>query len=233
MQRFPLARRLRPATVLVGRELEPVVQIDGFSDRPDALVEAAAASVFTPAYGPAGGYPGLRAPAPLDYVESVVRALSAPIADAFGLGAARPARAECNFSLVTLPPDALVPMQRAPHVDTAEAAQFAILHYLCDERFGGTGFFRHKATGYETLTPERLTAYDQARAMESDADGYVDDGAPWFDRTGQVDATFNRLVIYRSRLLHSGRIMAPEDLSIDPRRGRLTANIFLTLRPAR
>lgn len=41
-------------------------------------------------------------------------------------------------------------------------------------------------------------------------------------------ADFNSLVVYRSRALHSGRILAPADLSPDPRRGRLTANIFVT-----
>ena len=230
MQRFPLARRLRPNVTTVGREREPVMLIDGLSERPQALVEAAAASVFAPAFGPAGGYPGLRAPAPLDYVEGVVRALSGPIAEVFALGDARPARAECNFSLVTLPPDSLAASQRAPHVDTSDAWQFAILHYLCDARFGGTGFFRHRATGFETLSVDRVAAYERARADEAEAVGYVDDGGAWFERTGEVDAAFDRLVIYRSHLLHSGRILAPQALSPDPHSGRLTANIFLTLR---
>lgn len=230
--RFPLARRLRLSAGHVGREREPVLLIDGLAERPEALVDAAAASAFAPAFGPAGGYPGLRAPAPLDYVETVVRALAGPIAEAFALGPVSPAGAECNFSLVTLPPHALRASQRAPHVDTADPWQFAILHYLCDARFGGTGFFRHRATGFETLTDERLPAYERARAAEGGAPGYVDDGGPWFERTGEVEAAFNRLVVYRSRLLHSGRILAPEALSPDPRRGRLTANIFLTLRSA-
>jgi hypothetical protein len=216
----------------VGSEGEPVMVIDGVLADAAALVDCAAASAFAPAHGPAGGYPGLRAPAPLDYVETVVRTLAAPIAEAFALGAARPARAECNFSLVTLAPDALVPAQRAPHIDTVDPWQFAILHYLCAPQFGGTSFFRHRVTGFETLSEARLADYDAVRAAEPDEPGYVVAGGRWFDAIGEVEAQSNRLVIYRSRLLHSGRILAPELLTADPRTGRLTANIFLTMRPA-
>jgi hypothetical protein len=35
------------------------------------------------------------------------------------------------------------------------------------------------------------------------------------------------LIVYRSRLLHSGQIIAPDRLDEDPRRGRLTANFFV------
>ena len=230
--RFPLSRRLRLRLDHVGVTREPVLLIDGLLERPEMLVDCAADATFTPAYGPAGGYPGLRAPAPLDYVEAVVRALTGPIGEAFALGAVRPARAECNFSLVTLPPDALAASQRAPHVDTVDPTQFAILHYLCAPRLGGTAFFRHRATGYEVLTDARLAAYDKARAAEPDGAGYVADGGRWFEQIGAVDAAFDRLVVYRSSLLHSGAIPLPEALTDDPRTGRLTANIFLTVRPA-
>jgi hypothetical protein len=228
--RFPLSSRLTIQVTEVGLEREPVMLIDGFAALPEHLVDAAACSSFEPAYGPAGGYPGLRAPAPLDYVAVAVRALTRPIGEAFALGPVRPVRAECNFSLVTLPPDTLVAAQRAPHVDTADPDQFAILHYLCDARFGGTAFFRHRATGFEAITPERWANFEAVRAGEGASGGYVGSDDPWFKQTGEVDAAFNRLVVYRSRLLHSGRILDPAALSPDPRRGRLTANIFATFR---
>lgn len=225
-----IADRPRTTVRRIGQQGEPLLAIDGMLARPAALVEAAAASDFQPAYGPAGGYPGLRAPAPLDYVGGLVRALVPTIVAAFALDpAARARRAECNFSLVTLPPDRLVPAQRAPHVDTVDPHQFAILHYLCPPAFGGTAFFRHRATGFETLTPERLPAYDAARAGEAAGTGYAGDDAA-FQRIDAVEAAFDRVVVYRSRLLHSGVISDPALLTDDPRTGRLTANIFLTLR---
>lgn len=231
---FALNGRLKLLTSHVGEEREPVLLIDGVMRDPQALVEAAAGEDFRPVFGPEGGYPGLRAPAPLAYVETLVRALQPTMAQAFGLGNVAPGRAECSFSLVTLRPDQLVPAQRIPHVDTVNPLQFALLHYLCDERFGGTAFYRHRATGFAALTEENLPEYEARRAEEEDlCAGYPLGDLDHFEELAAVDARFDRLVIYRSRLLHSGRIEAPELLSADPRRGRLTANVFVSFRPAR
>jgi hypothetical protein len=228
---FALRPRLSLSLRHLGREREPMLVIDRLMVDPGALVDMAARQVFSPVHGPAGGYPGVRAPAPLDLVQAVVRALTDPIGEAFGLGTVKPVRAECNLSLVTLAPAALVPSQRAPHIDTVDPWQFAILHYLCPSEFGGTGFFRHRATGYETLSAERLPTFDAARETEAADPGYVADGGRWFESTGEVEAAFDRVAVYRSCLLHSGRILASDRLSADPRQGRLTANIFVTFRP--
>jgi len=223
----------RPAVQSIGSEREPLLQIDDLLRFPEALVDFAASEVaFEPVYGPAGGYPGVRAEAPLDYVEAVVRGVDPLLRQAFGLGRAKLANAECNFSLVTLAPDLLVPAQRIPHVDTTYPLQFAFLHYLCGLDKGGTGFYRHRATGYETLTPERAAEYGAARAAEAgqETPGYITGDTPHFEQTGAVQAAFNRLVIYRSRVLHSGQVPRGALLSEDPRKGRLTANIFVTYR---
>ncbi|NYT42162.1 hypothetical protein HZY97_15430 [Sphingomonas sp. R-74633] len=224
----------RPAARLsrLGREGEPLFCLDGLMQRPQALVDYAATQAeFAPVHGPAGGYPGVRAPAPLDYVEAVVRALDPVVRDAFALGAVRLGRAECNFSMVTLAPGDLVPSQRAPHIDTSDPLHFAFLHYLCGPEQGGTAFYRHRATGFEAITPERAAAYEAARAVEPDpAPGYIHGDTPEFEQIGAADAAFDRLLVYRSRQLHSG--LPTGALAPDPRRGRLTANIFLSYRPA-
>jgi hypothetical protein len=227
---FSLVARPRAQLSRMGREGAPLLRIDGLMRDPAALVDYAATRThFAPAYGPAGGYPGIRAAAPLDYVEAVVRALDPVLRDAFALGAVRLGRAECNFSLVTLASDALVSSQRVPHIDTTDPLQFAFLHYLCGPEQGGTDFYRHRATGYEAITPDRLRAYESVRAAEPDpAPGYIVGDTPQFERIGGIDAAFDRLLVYRSRQLHSGRV--PGELNPNPRRGRLTANIFLTYR---
>ncbi|RYE56741.1 MAG: hypothetical protein EOP18_03860, partial [Rhizobiaceae bacterium] len=122
----------------LGQEREPLLQIEGLLRTPADLVDYAATETgFVPAYGPDGGYPGIRAPAPLDYVEAVVRGVDPLLRQAFDLGKARLANAECNFSLVTLAPDKLVAAQRIPHVDTTYGLQFAFLHYLGRPDQGG------------------------------------------------------------------------------------------------
>ncbi len=233
---FALNPRLTVSRELLGREGEPLLILDGVMRRPQALVDYAAREVsFRPAWGPADGFPGIRAPAPLNYVESLVRSLSPILEKAFGLDRVRLARAECNFSIVTLPPERLAPRQRIPHVDTVDPLQFALLHYLCDARFGGTAFYRHRATGFETLTAERLASYESARdrelAARPPAQGYIAADTAEYEQIGAVDAQFDRLIVYRSRLLHSGRIAPGIDLPEDPREGRLSANIFVNYRP--
>lgn len=230
--RFALAPRLTVAKTLLGRESEPLLVIDNAMADPQHLVEEAARATFAPAFGPAGGYPGLRAPAPLDYVEVVARALFPQIVAAFTLPPVKLARAECNFSVVTQPPETLVAIQREPHIDTVNPLQFAILHYLCGPQHGGTGFYRHRATGFEKLTENRIAPYRTARASEPQPPpGYPARDSEAFEYIGGIDAAFDRIAVYRSRLLHSGLIPDPARLSSNARTGRLTANIFLTLRP--
>jgi hypothetical protein len=228
---FTVAKGARLDASLIGDEREPLLAADRLLAAPGDLIELAAASEFAPAFGPAGGYPGLRAALPNAYIEFVVDLLIGPLSEAFALGPVRPVKAQGAFSLVTLPPDALVPAQRAPHVDSVDPMQFAILHYLCDSTAGGTAFYRHRATGYEVLSDRRVPAYTASRATQGAPDGYTGDGAPWFDQTAMVTAEMNRLVAYRSCVLHSGVVPSPARLSPDPRRGRLTANVFVTVAP--
>jgi hypothetical protein len=144
-------------------------------------------------------------------------------------------RFDCSFSMVTRRPCQLVAQQRLPHVDVARDDRVALLHYLCDEGFGGTAFFRQDETGLEQVGPEArarwLDAAREAAARLNGVHGYPGDGTPGYTRTGHVPARFNRLIAYRSFTLHSGIIDAPERLSDDPATGRLTTTFFADYAP--
>jgi hypothetical protein len=233
---FALNPHAAVETHRIGHEGEPVLVLDGVMRRPQALVDYAATEVlFEPSARYRSGYPGLLGPAPLNYVGDLVGALRPLIEDAFGLEAVTPARAQCNFSLVTLRPEELSLEQRLPHVDRVDPLQFAILHFLCDEGFGGTGFYRHRATGFESLTAERDSPHREALARElADAPppaAYVTGDTALYARTAVFEAKFDRVIVYRSRVFHSGQIRPGDPLSADPRQGRLTSNIFLNFRP--
>ena len=218
----------------VGAEREPVVVIDAASGDAAALVALAAErTTFAPATLAGSGYPGLLGPAPIAYLDAMVRFVLPLIAAHFGTGMLVPARARGNFSLVTTPPDALTPDQRVPHVDTADRMQFATVHFLSPDNRDGTGFFRHRATGFETIDADRLPAYRAAldRELATPPDpGYRLDSDDWFERIGAVEAQFDRLLLYRAALLHSGLITRLPEAPADPRRGRLTGNLFLQCR---
>jgi hypothetical protein len=224
---FCPAAAATPALHAIGAEPSPLLIIDDLLADWRALVDAAATAVFSPVTD--NLYPGIRAPMPLDFVGGLARALDPLLRDAFGLHTHTLARAECHFSLVTTAPADLVPLQCSPHIDTSDHRQIAVLLYLCDPRFGGTAFYRQAATGFEVITPEREAAWDAARdaALIAGAAGYAGDSAAGHEQIAAVVARPNRLIAYQSRRLHSGLIPDPDQLSTDPRTGRLTANIFI------
>lgn len=232
---FALRPSLKLLSTQVGAEREPVMVIDDILAEPGSLIDYAAREVrFDDGETGGTGYPGIRAPAPLNYVDRMVRALDPLIRETFALGEVALGNAECALSLVTTPPSRLHPQQRIPHYDTSYPLQFAILHYLCGPAFGGTAFYRHNQTGFEAITPPREPAYLAARDAElgqhPPPPAYIADASPLFTRLTGVAAAFNRVVVYRSRLLHSGQIPAAMPMTADPRTGRLTANIFLSYR---
>ena len=234
-QDFSLNDEPHVSVARIGAEREPVLVIDGLMRDASQLVDYAAEQGRFSAEAGIGYYPGIRSPAPLDYVEAVARATSPLIEQAFGLKAVKLARAECSFSILTRPPSGLAPLQRLPHVDTTYPLQFALLHYLCGERHGGTAFYRQRRTGFETITAARETAYlaaleEDLAARDGQAPSYITGTSPDYDQIGSVGARFDRAVVYRSCLLHSGQIGEGAWERPDPRRGRLTGNIFLSYR---
>lgn len=216
----------------LGAEDEPVILLDDFSPQAGTLLEAARQA----SYAPAGHhYPGVRAPAPAGYLQERGALLSRLIGEVFGLTAGADL-IESSYSMVTTPPARLTPIQRLPHFDGTDPKRLALLHYLCGPEAGGTSFYRHRATGFETITEARLPAYDAALRREVGEDGlppaaYFAGSTPRFERVGGVAAAFNRLVIYRGLRLHSGDILQPpgEDAA-DPQTARITINTFLAAR---
>jgi len=221
-------------TLHVGGEASPVIVIDDYLTEPRALVDFAASRVRFAA--PKNWYPGLRAePLPQDYVVETLRVLHRLIGEVFDLPTEGGVHANTYFGLATTAPADLSPLQRLPHFDTPNPRQIALLHYLCDAAHGGTSFFRHRATGYESMSDERLRPYFDRLDRELRERGprparYTSGSDDLFEEVERIDAKFNRLIVYRSRVLHSADVNAALGLSHDPRSGRLTANTFATYR---
>jgi Family of unknown function (DUF6445) len=217
----------------VGEERSPVIVIDDLLAQPSVLFRYACDHrQFSKVDG--NLYPGVRAPMPLGYVEGAVRALDPLIRNTYEIGDAVLSNAECFFSIVTTSPSDLQPLQKVPHIDTTDPLHFAVVHFLCDGAFGGTAFYRQRATGYETIGPDReviwAAARDEALFLMPDNVGYVDDSSADYVQIGLIPAKFDRLVLYRSNLLHSGFIPNHMPFSQDPKIGRLTANFFIGYR---
>ena len=50
-----------------------------------------------------------------------------------------------------------------------DGGQIAVLHYLFDTPHGGTSFYRHRSTGFESITPERAEDYAARLRQELEA----------------------------------------------------------------
>jgi hypothetical protein len=220
---------MRPELRHVGENRSPVVVVDGFSGDVDGAVEIAAAlAPFPSNHG--SYYPGVRRPiteADADawsYVEALLERAAPFVGGAFDVE--RFDLLEASFSMVTAPPATLAPAQRAPHFDSTDPGYLALLLYLGDTP--GTAFYRQRSTGIETVTEDNLPRFvDAARRESATLAGYTSGSNAHFEQIGAVAGVADRLIVYQGRLLHSGIIPADMVFSDDPRRGRLTANIFI------
>src|SRR5438094_994012 len=116
---------MKPSLRRFGRGQHPVVVVDEFTGNPDAIVEIAAAlAPFPP--NEEGFFPGLRRyisqedKAAFAYAAGALQAVGPFIGGAFGHDSYD--WVEASFSIVSTPPDRLVPPQRAPHFDSSDPA---------------------------------------------------------------------------------------------------------------
>jgi hypothetical protein len=216
----------------IGREQQPVIVIDDFVPDPERLRAAAEALTYQTM---GRHYPGLRAEVAADDVDAFLTPIQDLIAETFGFNG--PAQIiSAGYSIVTTRPADLTPIQRLPHFDGLEAERVALLHYLNGAEQGGTAFYRHRATGYETISADRYPGYDAALREEVKRDGlpapaYISGDTPLFERIARFEATPNRALIYRGHTLHCADLPADLDFTPDPRTARLTVNTFLFGRP--
>jgi hypothetical protein len=214
----------------VGREREPVVVLDDFAAEPDALRTVATTRDFGPA---SHHYPGVRAALPDDYLTNQLRDIVTVLTEAFGQ--AGPVEViDASYSIVTTRPEDLAIGQRLPHCDAHARNRIALIQYLSLDGGDGTAFFRHRSTGFETVDERRAAVYADQLAAElrhvgPPPAGYIAGDTSLFERTMVAEARYNRALLYRSCLLHSGAIAPDAALSADPATGRLTITGFLSV----
>ena len=209
----------------IGTEGGVVVTIDNFLLDAGQMVDYATRGAY---FLPAGAlYPGVQAPLPAPYPLYSHFFTKALIPDAFGLGDLDVIDCRATFSMMTVPPDQVGIRQRIPHMDMPDPNNIVLLHYLFDDPEGGTAFYRHRKTGFESMDPERRKIYEEVLKDEITAhpqEGYICGDSPIFEQIARYPAVFNRAIIYRSHTLHAAAVPPGYVLSRDPRQGRLTAN---------
>jgi hypothetical protein len=213
----------------IGNERAPLLVVDNVVSDPDALVELASSKVFGDV---ASYYPGVRSKVPLTLQQFILDELRGEFSEVFGLRRSGLRVTSCHFSLVTTPPSELTYLQRIPHIDSLVSSELAFILYLFKDNLGGTAFYRHRRTGYESVDQGRRAEYwrsieEEQAAVEQASQGYISGDTEFYERIGRQDGIFNRMLVYRRTSLHSADLTPEFVASPDPRRGRLSVNGFI------
>lgn len=218
--------------IRVGLEKTPVMIIDDFiSDLRGVIEYACLQSKFSPDEKTA--YPGVRSQLTQAYVDATLSEIIPMVYEEYAVtDSAHPQVTNAFYSLLSKPETELAVLQCVPHFDSRSSRYFATIHYLNTGDFGGTGFYRHRPSGFERVTEQRFPEYVKMAERFIAKNGlpeknYINGSTKHFELIECVDYKPNRLVLYPGNLLHSGLVIPNRDINSDPNSGRLTANIFL------
>jgi len=216
----------------IGQEKIPVLVVDNFLQDAEALLGFAIK--FGDFRDGTDFYPGIQSRVPDFYNNALYSYLREIVCAAFDKTLDQISHSQSTYSLVLTPPPRLAIPQSRPHVDTINKDKLACVHYLCTPEKGGTSFYRHRATGFETLSPERMDEYSLHLEQEAKdtrwQKKYINGSNEYYEEIGRYESNFNRLIMYPSDVLHSASI--PEDFQFRPNPvvGRLTLNTFIYLK---
>lgn len=216
----------------VGNEKTPVLVIDNFLHEAEALLG------FAVKYGEFRDgidfYPGIQSNVPEFYSAALNTYLREIICTTFNISPGQISHSQSTYSMVLTPPARLAIPQARPHTDTINKNKLACVHYLCTPEKGGTSLYRHKATGFETLSPEKMDEYAQHLAREAKDTSwqqkYINGSNQYYEEIGRYEANFNRLIMYPGDVLHSASIPDNFQFRPNPMVGRLTLNSFIFLK---
>lgn len=213
----------------VGQESQELILVDDFLSAPYALKNLA---IHYEDFSKADTfYPGLRMPAPQEYTLFLLKMFGLYIKDFFNLDVRAVKVAVSKFSIVTTLPQDLDWLQRIPHFDAPSRNSLAMVYYLKSMPGMGTSLYRHRMTGFEYVDTNRYDAYmgaigEQFPSSECFPRGYICSSTEVFEEIAEMDAVFNRLVMYRGTSLHSGKICPHYSFDSNPSTGRLTVTSF-------
>jgi len=212
-----------------GNEGAILLVIDNLVADPERLVRKATRRPFDIQ---SNYFPGPRTRAPAMYPPFLESVLNPLLPEYFGMRPGRFKFSMCHYSLVATPPQELKFLQRVPHIDSTGSDGLASVHYLFHGHWGGTAFYRHRQTGFESIDDGRKDAYfrqleAESHGADAPAPGYINGDTALFEQTAKADAVFNRMLVYRRNSLHSACIENDDIPPPDPVAGRLSINSFI------
>lgn len=205
----------------------------------EELVEFAARTIDTFRVNMANNYPGPELVLPPAVADAARKFFVERIQPLFGLADTAP-QGHARLSIATQPPETLYPHQRLCHTDDKTCppgmrAMAGVLYLFHNPELGGTAFYRHRPGTDYAATAMEYSRADADRKRELAA-SYPFLAAPPRYLTGSnefvelqrvIPAAWNRMIFYRGDVPHTPHLTRPDLLLRNPRRGRLSMNLFL------
>lgn len=217
--------------VRVGRTGIEVSSIDNVLRDPEGVATLGLAQPYAEDRG--NLYPGVRAAVP-EIFSIAFRAWLTPILQRSGMLESHQviSRDMSFFSAVTTASSELLPIQCIPHYDSTDPSLLAAVIYLCDSKFSGTAFYRHRRTGYEEITAATVGNYQLALNTEMRIHGvpqrsYINGDSLLFEQIFATELKFNRAIVYPARILHAAKIDKQFNAPKDRSEWRLTVTALL------
>lgn len=213
----------------IGREKSRIAFVRDVFEDPDSIIALAADAQYA---ARSKAYPGVRSPVDEEVATLVKSAIAATARRLMAVEISHLAGG-VHYSIVTQRPFDRLGRARRPHADDSTGVLMAAVLYLNRGPHGGTGFFRHRGTGFELITAERKSFYksvvqiEQSGIVQSEGIASHADH-PDYMRIATAAPKFNSMVVYPGAILHSGDIDRTAPIPLDARNGRLTINAFLT-----
>lgn len=232
----PYSSRIQTVNIL--GTSEKLYIIDNFSDHPKELLKFAQNVAYLQPVGADGTlYPGKRDNMPKPYRDALADFITKNIEQkSINLPKGAVDVHRSMLSLTTQPPETLQLAQKIPHVDSTDDTEYATVHYLCSSKHGGTGIYRYKPNAkVQILKGEESIFSDMLKRVQlssSEHKGYLAKNTSLFEQVAHVAAQFNRLVIYKSNLLHSALLTEAIDHQSNVQEGRLTIASFFSITPS-
>ena len=218
-----------------GLELNPIIVVDDFLENPSCLLtNVGKLDHFVASTG--DYYPGVKKELGHCGYREALEGFSQQLLEKFQFGKTMRGKPHsCCFAIITTVEEKLLPIQCIPHFDTPDGRQIAVVHYLHNDLHGGTSFYRHRQTAYESIDVDRRLIYQKTLGRQASTEGlpelnYIDGDTNLFERIGSVKAKFNRAIFYQSSVLHSGNINLAKlnPTSISGVRLTVTSNIVFS-----
>lgn len=188
---------------------------------------------FNPTFSDNSYYPGVRDNMPLPYGRLLKKFFEEYILPKFINEAGTINLHKCLLSLVACRPNQLTIDQKMPHIDSYNNKDFAFVHYLSGKELGGTSIYKYKPRNKTEITVADKKILDEmlieVANYPEEHRGYITQSTPLFEQVLNIEAKFNRLVIYQGNLLHSANLDSPLSYCGDKRTGRLSISSFGSL----